>query len=105
LLADPLLAKLTFTPLPVHQDKTTRALPVIARAEQNKLAIVRAGWNKDFLDELSSFPESKHDDQVDALAASMLLISQKTGGCSYHRVEIEDDEWKVASSRPRRILV
>ena len=79
LLADPLLAGLTFTPIQVHHDKVTRALPVIARCEQGKLAIVRGGWNKTFLDELSAFPESKHDDQVDSLSAAMTMLAQFTG--------------------------
>jgi predicted phage terminase large subunit-like protein len=79
LLADPLLAGLTFTPIQVHHDKVTRALPVIARCEQGKLAIVRGGWNKIFLDELSAFPESKHDDQVDSLSAAMTMLAQFTG--------------------------
>jgi predicted phage terminase large subunit-like protein len=82
LMADPLLSALTFTPLPVHADKVTRALPVISRCEQGKLAIVRAGWNKEFQDELSGFPESKHDDQVDALSGSLVMLSQGTGGWS-----------------------
>ena len=79
LMADPLLAGLMFQPLPVHQDKITRALPVVARCEQGKLAIVRAGWNKEFLDELASFPESNHDDQVDSLSAAMVLLSKPIG--------------------------
>jgi predicted phage terminase large subunit-like protein len=87
LLSDTMLAGLTFIPLPVHADKITRALPVIARCEQGKLAIVRGSWNKEFLDELASFPESKHDDQVDALSASMVMLSQKTGGWGAAEVE------------------
>jgi predicted phage terminase large subunit-like protein len=82
LMADPLLAQFTFQPIPVHADKTTRALPVVARSEQGKLAIVRAGWNKKFLDELSAFPESAHDDMVDALSASLVMLSQGAGGWS-----------------------
>ena len=80
LMADPLLVGLAFNPITVHADKLTRALPVVARCEQGKLAIVRAGWNKDFLDELSAFPETKHDDQVDAVSAAFTLLSQPTGG-------------------------
>lgn len=79
LLADPMLAGLTFQPITVHQDKVTRALPVIARCEQGKLAIVRGGWNKEFLDEISAFPESRHDDQVDSLSASMTMLASATG--------------------------
>jgi hypothetical protein len=40
---------------------------------------VRGGWNKIFLDELSAFPESKHDDQVDSLSAAMTMLAQFTG--------------------------
>jgi len=80
LLSDTMLVGLIFTPITVHADKITRALPVIARCEQGKLAVVRAGWNKEFLDELASFPEAKHDDQVDALSASVVMLSQKTSG-------------------------
>jgi predicted phage terminase large subunit-like protein len=80
LMADPLLANLTFQPISVHQDKVSRALPVISRCEQKKLAIVRGDWNKEFLDELSSFPESKHDDMVDALSASLVMLSSEGTG-------------------------
>jgi predicted phage terminase large subunit-like protein len=80
LMADPLLAGLTFTPLQVHADKVTRALPVIARAEQGKLAIMRGGWNREFLDELSAFPETTHDDCVDSLSAAFTMLSARTNG-------------------------
>ena len=79
LLADPLLAGLAFQPIQVHSDKTTRALPVIARCEQGKLGICRGGWNKNFLDELAAFPESKHDDQIDALSAAAGMIASCSG--------------------------
>ncbi len=79
LLADPMLAGLTFQPIQVHNDKVTRALPVIARCEQAKLAIVRAAWNKEFLDELAAFPEGKHDDQCDAVSAAVGMIAQCSG--------------------------
>jgi len=79
LLADPLLAGLAFKPITVHTDKVTRALPVVARCEQGKLAVVRASWNQEFLDELSAFPEGKHDDQVDSLSAAMMMLSQSSG--------------------------
>jgi predicted phage terminase large subunit-like protein len=92
LLADPMLAALTFTPIAVHADKVTRALPAVARCEQGKLAIVRAGWNKDFLDELSAFPEAKHDDQVDCLAAGLQMIADGGGsGPTACSIEIDRD--------------
>ena len=79
LLRDPLLLAHTFTPIEVHKDKLTRALPLVARSEQGKLAIVRGNWNQSFLDELCAFPEGLHDDQVDACSGGMTLLSLPTG--------------------------
>ena len=79
LMRDPLLARYAFEPIQVHRDKLTRALPVIARSEQGKFAVVRAPWNQHFIDELCAFPESEHDDQVDALSGGMTLLSLPTG--------------------------
>lgn len=79
LLRDPLLTSYTFTPIEVHRDKVTRALPLIARAEQGKFAIVRANWNQTFLDELCAFPEGLHDDKVDAASGGMTLLSLPSG--------------------------
>jgi len=79
LLRDPLLLAHTFTPIEVHRDKLTRALPLVARSEQGKLAIVRGNWNQSFLDELCAFPEGLHDDQVDACSGGMTLLSLPTG--------------------------
>jgi predicted phage terminase large subunit-like protein len=79
LLRDPLLTAYTFNPIEVHRDKITRALPLIARSEQGKLAIVRGHWNQKFIDELCAFPEGMHDDQVDACSGGMTLLSLPTG--------------------------
>ena len=79
LLRDPLLLAHTFTPIEVHRDKLTRALPLVARSEQGKLAIVRGSWNQKFLDELCAFPEGIHDDQVDACSGGMTLLATPTG--------------------------
>lgn len=79
LLRDPLLLAHTFTPIEVHRDKLTRALPLVARSEQGKLAIVRGPWNQAFIDELCAFPEGMHDDQVDAASGGMTLLTLPTG--------------------------
>ena len=76
---DRLLAKYTFEPIKVLKDKLTRALPIVARSEQGKFAVVRAPWNQRFIDELCAFPESTHDDQVDACSGVMTLLSTPTG--------------------------
>jgi predicted phage terminase large subunit-like protein len=48
--------------------KATRAAPVASQCNVGNLAVVRAGWNRAFLEELADFPSGAHDDQVDALA-------------------------------------
>jgi predicted phage terminase large subunit-like protein len=48
-------------------DKVTRAKPFAAAVANGNVKIIRAPWNTDFIDEMSSFPEARvHDDQVDA---------------------------------------
>jgi predicted phage terminase large subunit-like protein len=79
LLRDPLLLPYTIVPIEVHRDKLTRALPLVARSEQGKFAIVRGSWNQKFIDELCAFPESDHDDMVDAASGGMTLLSTATG--------------------------
>jgi predicted phage terminase large subunit-like protein len=75
LLADPMLSGYAFFPIQVSTDKINRALPLLARAEQGKFAIVRGDWNKVFLDELASFPDGAHDDIVDAATSGMKMLT------------------------------
>jgi predicted phage terminase large subunit-like protein len=100
LLADPMLAGLTFRPVPVHADKMTRALPVVARCEQGKLAVVRGIWNKDLLDELAAFPEKRFDDQADALSAAFQLLGGSLFSGQHERVE---PSWRDRSLKPVRL--
>ena len=46
-------------------NKTTRALPWIALAEEGRVFLVRGPWINEFLDEACSFPYGKHDDQIE----------------------------------------
>ncbi len=58
--------------------KATRALPVAAQVDAGNLAIVRAGWNLAFTEELRDFPHGSKDDQVDALSRAFdMLIGPK----------------------------
>lgn len=52
-------------------DKATRATPASAQAEAGNVKLVRAPWNETFLDEVCSFPNAPHDDQVDAFADAL----------------------------------
>jgi predicted phage terminase large subunit-like protein len=55
--------------------KTTRAAPVSAQMDAGNFALVSAGWNRDFLDELRDFPQGRKDDQVDALSRAFALLA------------------------------
>jgi predicted phage terminase large subunit-like protein len=68
----------------VHAERSTgekevRARPLAAQAEAGNVKIVRGKWNRDFVDELCSFPTGVHDDQVDAAAGGFnrLALVQK----------------------------
>ena len=50
--------------------KSTRAEPFASQCEAGNVRIVRAGWNGPYLEELETFPASRHDDQVDASAGA-----------------------------------
>jgi predicted phage terminase large subunit-like protein len=56
--------------------KIERAMPVSSAAEHQNLKLVRGRWLIDFLDELESFPNTIHDDQVDALSGAFEAIQQ-----------------------------
>lgn len=47
-------------------NKVVRADPFAAQAEAGNVRMVSGDWNKAYLDELTAFPNGKHDDQVDA---------------------------------------
>lgn len=55
------------------RDKTTRIIPVLDRLVAGRVKFVRAGWTEGLFDELCSFPQGLHDDQVDALAGAYAL--------------------------------
>lgn len=75
LLAERTLAGIAFRGVTPTQDKITRAQPVLARAEQGKLYMVRAEWNAALIDEFCAFPEVEHDDQVDAVSGMLTSCS------------------------------
>ncbi len=50
---------------PVKGDKVERAEPFAAQWQASNVKLVRAEWNRVYLEELRSFPTGKNDDQVD----------------------------------------
>jgi predicted phage terminase large subunit-like protein len=48
--------------------KELRARPAAAQAEPGNISLLRGSWNEEFMDEICTFPNATHDDQVDAFA-------------------------------------
>lgn len=79
LLRKPELRATTFRGIDVDRDKLTRALPLSARAEQGKVALVRGAWVGAFLDEACAFTGAgnTHDDQVDSAAGGLNMLARR----------------------------
>lgn len=60
--------------------KLLRAQPWLNLIEAGKVVIVRGPWNKDFLDELETFPDGLHDDQIDAVSIGFEDTGKKPKG-------------------------
>ena len=76
LMAEPTLAGIALQGYSPDKDKITRAQPLLARAEQGKVRVVRAQWTSEFVDELCAFePDCDHDDQVDAASGALHMLS------------------------------
>lgn len=55
------------------KNKLTYANPVSSQAQAGNIKLVDGPWVDAFLRELESFPDGKHDDQVDALSLAFLV--------------------------------
>jgi predicted phage terminase large subunit-like protein len=62
-----------------NRDKVTRATPMSSAAEAGYITLVQAGWNAAFMDECSLFPNSDHDDMVDAAAGAFAVLARRHG--------------------------
>lgn len=56
-------------------NKEEYAKPLSAAAEQRRVFMVSAPWNRIFLSEMCLFPFGNHDDQVDAVSKAYALIA------------------------------
>ena len=61
----------------VSKDKLARANGWLSMIDAGKFKMVRGDWNYDFIDELRAFPDSKHDDQVDAVSLGYEMTYKK----------------------------
>ena len=51
-------------------DKKTRAEPWVAQVQAGNVSLLLGEWTQAFLDECVPWPDSKHNDQVDAAAGA-----------------------------------
>ena len=61
--------------IPASGDKVTRAMPWLAQAEAGNVRLVSGAWNAAWLDEICSFPQAPHDDQVDAMSGAFAALT------------------------------
>lgn len=55
--------------------KTTRWRPFAVQVEAGNVRVTRGEWNQDWLQEMSTVPESKHDDQADSVAGAFEKVA------------------------------
>jgi len=61
-------------PKRADSSKMLNAQPFLAHIEAEKVWMLEDTWNADFIEELSTFPEGIHDDQVDAVSGVYKLV-------------------------------
>lgn len=71
---DPRLRNYQVWGYPKDKDKVTNALPFAAKCAAGVVHVINAHWTDAFIDELCSFNQGAHDDQVDAAAGAWEMI-------------------------------
>lgn len=74
-----MLAGFPVTSSRVSGDKEIRADPVSSQVNAGNVKLIKGAWNKDFIEELRTFP-GKNDDQVDALADAFDDLANRRSG-------------------------
>lgn len=59
--------------LETDKDKIVRAQPVEPIIESGNMFLERGEWNRAFIEEMGSFPNGRHDDQVDAVVYGYMM--------------------------------
>lgn len=60
---------------PPQGGKLTRALPWMNKVHVGKVVILRGAWVKNFIMELTVFPDGDHDDQIDAVSVCWEMLT------------------------------
>lgn len=70
-----MLAGFDYQGVPATGAKTTRWRPFAVQAEAGNVRIIRGDWNQDWVNEMSTVPESRHDDQADSVAGAFEKVA------------------------------
>lgn len=62
---------------PPRGGKMLRAQQWFVPIEAGKVYMVKGAWNRDFIDELETFPQGKHDDQIDAVSVAFEALTKQ----------------------------
>jgi predicted phage terminase large subunit-like protein len=82
------------------EGKVVRAMPLAAQAEAGNVYVVdKASWSEDFYEEMLSFPEATHDDQVDACSGAFNKLAGSAGFYSTPIQRMEVTSQHVAESK------
>ncbi len=66
------------------KEKSLRARPLQARTEIKQVRLLRAPWNRAYIDELTQCWSGTHDDQADAASGAYNKIVMKSGPIVWH---------------------
>lgn len=80
-----LLAGFLVSTEPESGDKVVRADPVRSQAEAGNVKLKRGAWNAAYLEEMTSFPTGKHDDQVDGTSGAFNKVALSPQGSRTRR--------------------
>lgn len=78
-----LLSGYSVKAIPSRTNKEIRARPFEAQVEAGTVYLVRGTWNKETIDEFTSFPSGKHDDIVDSVSGA---YTQLVAGAGFIKV-------------------
>jgi predicted phage terminase large subunit-like protein len=83
-----LLGQRIITSIQIKGDKVVRASPLEPIFEDGSIYVPEgASWFQSWIDELSSFPNGSHDDQVDNLSAGFVYFNKGSGAISVNLYE------------------
>jgi predicted phage terminase large subunit-like protein len=74
-----LLAGFSVTCAPASGSKELRADPFSSQVNAGNVKLVKGTWNKNFIEELRTFPQGKHDDQVDGASGAFNMLHSGNG--------------------------